>query len=81
MCAHTHVVKRFLVTIDAHDLKLWECLRSRYCPFAGSASDIKHAVDPREIQSLWEYLPRLEMREVKLKQARESHSLFPLWGG
>jgi hypothetical protein len=75
------MLKRFLVAIDTHDLKLWECLRSRYCPFTGSASDIKHAVDPREIQSFREYLPRLEMREVKLKQARESHPLFPLWGG
>jgi hypothetical protein len=45
----TRLGKRFLVAIDAYDLKLWKCLRSRYHPFAGSASDIKHPVDPGEI--------------------------------
>jgi len=58
-CLQTRVSKRFLVAIDAYHLKLWKCLRSRYHPFAGPASDIEHAVDPGEIQFLWEYLPVL----------------------
>ncbi len=54
-----------------------ECPCSRYRPFASSTSDIEHTVDAGEIQLLWEHSPRFETREVKLKQAREPHTLFP----